>query len=272
MQHNDNTPKRRRRRRTKQTLKAPRRIGQNAERELQKLVWVTVGKTEHQAWLLEDVNDRNTVLIQWETTGSEERVSALSIRHEAPEDGRRSRRRRTSVINSLEGLESNSIQIPRKRKRRQNKKEVTTKSENITLQNKEMKRNEALGAKLESKRLKGGLSAFLDTKSASTFDVISSNDRAGKKSQEKVLPGTYDFFTKSKMLPSGAGKAKDCSIIPATRQNEKSIGDQGIAAGAAATSALTSEIGQTSKTIESSTAGLESDRQSDSDDDEGYFI
>jgi hypothetical protein len=49
---------------------------------LHKLVWVTVGKTEHPAWLVGDMEDQKSVLIQWESTSGQERVSPLSIRRQ----------------------------------------------------------------------------------------------------------------------------------------------------------------------------------------------
>ncbi|KAL3934576.1 MAG: hypothetical protein SGBAC_009741 [Bacillariaceae sp.] len=137
----------------------------NAEQELKKLVWVTVGKTEHQAWLLESVKDKNVVSIRWETTGSEEKVPVMSIRHEAPDDGRRSRRKRTTVQASLKDLDGAGIQMPRKQKRRQTKTKATTKTKKETVQTESVDGGqvEPLGAKVESKRLAAGtLSALSD--------------------------------------------------------------------------------------------------------------
>eukprot|EP00980_Cylindrotheca_fusiformis_P004804 scaffold1028_cov135-Cylindrotheca_fusiformis.AAC.14 len=83
----------RKRRRTKQTLSAPRHVDRNVQDELSKLVWVTDGKTEHQAWLLEELGGNLTVLIRWESTGQQERVPILSVRHEGSRGSRRIRSR-----------------------------------------------------------------------------------------------------------------------------------------------------------------------------------
>jgi hypothetical protein len=97
----DDSPKRR----TKQTLQAPRQVGVRTntakkkslswDKIMKKLVWVTVGKTEHQAWLLEDLGEQESVAIQWESTGGQERVSVLKIRLEMP--SRRSRQRNAQI-------------------------------------------------------------------------------------------------------------------------------------------------------------------------------
>jgi hypothetical protein len=61
-----------------------------------KMVWVTVGKTEHQAWLVEEVaGGQELVLIRWESTRGQERVPSLSIRHNMP--SRRGRSTRTQI-------------------------------------------------------------------------------------------------------------------------------------------------------------------------------
>ena len=59
----------------------------------QQSVWVKVGKTEHQAWLLETLtgeDDNNEVLIRWGTTGHKDYVDVESVRIDC--GGRRSRR------------------------------------------------------------------------------------------------------------------------------------------------------------------------------------
>ena len=69
---------------------------------MKRLVWVTIGKTDHQAWLLEDLDAQTLsrgkksggadgVLIEWDTTGDKVRVHRSSIHLEMP-----SRRRRVS--------------------------------------------------------------------------------------------------------------------------------------------------------------------------------
>jgi hypothetical protein len=90
-------------RRTKQTLQAPRQVREDTakkqsfvfEKSIKKLVWVTVGKTEHQAWLLEDLGDKEDALIQWESTRGKELVSVLNIRLEMP--SRRSRQQGAQI-------------------------------------------------------------------------------------------------------------------------------------------------------------------------------
>jgi len=148
----DNDSPWRSRRRSKQTLQSPRHLDRNVEEELKKMIWVTVGKTEHQAWLVEDAKENHTALIRWESTGWEERVAALSIRHEAPEDGRRSRRKRVLIQDTTsfesEGGKETTIQLPRKRRKRQTKKRVSKSKEFVA-----PKELESGGARCESKRL-----------------------------------------------------------------------------------------------------------------------
>lgn len=106
----------RRCRRTKQTLAAPRHIDRHVQEELSKLVWVTVGKTEHQAWLLEEMAGTFTVKIRWESTGQEDRVPILSVRYEAAGGGRRTRRRRPAEAPT-------TIQRSKKRPKRESSKQ-----------------------------------------------------------------------------------------------------------------------------------------------------
>ena len=81
------------RQRTKQVLTAPRHVNKKAIETLQKLVWVRVGKTDHQAWLQEEIGEAPTVLVRW-MTGKEEKVPILSVREQVLA-GRRSRSKRS---------------------------------------------------------------------------------------------------------------------------------------------------------------------------------
>jgi hypothetical protein len=52
---------------------------------MEKLVWVTVGKMEDQAWLLEEIGKVHWVLVRWESTGRKERVhDVLSVGQNMP--------------------------------------------------------------------------------------------------------------------------------------------------------------------------------------------
>jgi hypothetical protein len=111
----------RKRHRTKQTLSGPRHLHKNVQEELRKCVWVTVGKTEHQARLLEEMGNDYTVLIRWESTGSEERVPMLSVRHD--NYGVRNRRKRKLLnIGSKEEEEKEKKSIPEKNKRMESRR------------------------------------------------------------------------------------------------------------------------------------------------------
>jgi hypothetical protein len=135
----------RRCRRTKQTLSAPRHIDRNVEAELSKLVWVTVGKTEHQAWLREEMGGDYTVLIRWETTGREERVPILAVRHEAVGgDGRRSRRKRPNAT-ITEAMAT--MQQCRKRIKRESSKQKSSKNSKLASKSSNERRN---NSKLDS--------------------------------------------------------------------------------------------------------------------------
>jgi hypothetical protein len=112
----------RKRKRTKQTLAAPRRMLQKDDsHDFKKLVWVLVGKTEHQAWLLEEMCDHDTVLVRWESTRLKERVSVLSIRLDLP--GRSSRRKQAQIFRydesfEIEGSRSREVAAPRRKPKR----------------------------------------------------------------------------------------------------------------------------------------------------------
>jgi hypothetical protein len=68
------------RKRSKQTLPTSRQFNiRKFSDAMKKMVWVTVGKTEHQAWLMEERGESPTVLIRWATTGAKERVPVLSV-------------------------------------------------------------------------------------------------------------------------------------------------------------------------------------------------
>lgn len=90
------------RQRTKQVLTAPRHVNKRAIETLKKLVWVRVGKTDHQAWLQEEIGEAPTVLVRW-MTGKEEKVPILSVREQVLA-GRRSRSKRSdpSVYSTVE--------------------------------------------------------------------------------------------------------------------------------------------------------------------------
>ena len=62
--------------------------------KMERMVWVTVGRAEHQAWLLEDIQKgQDTVLIRWETTRAKERVDVKNVQQSMP--SRRTRRETT---------------------------------------------------------------------------------------------------------------------------------------------------------------------------------
>ncbi|CAJ1897064.1 unnamed protein product [Cylindrotheca closterium] len=215
--------RKRRRRRTKQTLQAPRRLDRNAEQELKKLVWVTVGKTEHQAWLLEDVKGKNVVSIRWETTGTEERVPVLSIRHEAPDDGRRSRRRRTSVQESLTDLPETSIQFPRKRKRQQTKSKPATtiaKEGPIQKEPSEGGRRENGGEKVESARLAEALSVLSDIRSGPSAELSSKRPKNQGKADQGKKSALASSISKPSLTELGSARKSASSDI---RQNRTPI-------------------------------------------------
>jgi hypothetical protein len=137
----------RRCRRTKQTLSAPRHIDRNAEAELSKLVWVTVGKTEHQAWLREEIGGDYTVLIRWEMTGREERVPILSVRHEAVGGGRRTRRKRPNA-EIMEAMATS--QQSRKRIKRESSKKTSSKNSKIESKSSNEKRSDSKRASVKA--------------------------------------------------------------------------------------------------------------------------
>jgi hypothetical protein len=62
--------------------------------DLNRLVWVTVGKTDHQAWLVDEEegssSNEDEVLIQWDSARFNEWVPRSSVRHEMTSSRRRS--------------------------------------------------------------------------------------------------------------------------------------------------------------------------------------
>jgi hypothetical protein len=101
-------------------------------------VWVTVGKTEHQAWLREEMGGNYTVLIRWETTGREERVPILSVRHEAVGGGRRTRRKRPNA-KITEAMAT--MQQCRKRIKRESSKQKSSKNSKLASKSSNERRN-----------------------------------------------------------------------------------------------------------------------------------
>jgi hypothetical protein len=132
------------RKRTKQTLAAPRQVlRKDGFHDFNKLVWVLVGKTEHQAWLLEELADRDMVMIRWESTRLKERVPVLSIRLDLP--GRSSRRRQAQIFRYDESFEiegASGRSAPRKLRKktgrtknaREEKKPTTYRKNQLPLQ------------------------------------------------------------------------------------------------------------------------------------------
>ena len=95
--------------RTKQKPPAPRQVLQSKKTStvqlgVDKLVWVTVGKTEHQAWLLEDLTEQETVLVRWESTRTDERVPVVAVRYTIP--SRRQRQLNARIHHRLDLLSS----------------------------------------------------------------------------------------------------------------------------------------------------------------------
>jgi hypothetical protein len=103
-------------------------------------VWVTVGKTEHQAWLREEIGGDYTVLIRWEMTGREERVPILSVRHEAVGGGRRTRRKRPNA-EIMEAMATTSQQSRKRIKRESSKKKSSKNSKLESKSSNEMRSN-----------------------------------------------------------------------------------------------------------------------------------
>ena len=270
MQHSHH-PRMRRRRRTKQTLQAPRRMDRNAEQELKKLVWVTVGKTEHQAWLLEDVKGKSVVSIRWETTRTEERVPVLSIRYEAPDNGRRSRRRRTSVQDSLTDLDDRNIQFPRKRKRQQTKSKTATITKTVPIKQEPLEggRMESGEEKVESTRLAGTLSVLSDIRSGSS--AKSSSMRPKKEAimtqRKKSMAANSIVKTSLSELATAKGSAisdKWRNEVPTTRSSTN--------ANEPAASAIACST-KNSKDLESVAAVPASKHEEQSNEDyDGYLI
>jgi hypothetical protein len=78
-----------------QTTRVPR-LSSVAGKEIHQLVWVTVGKTDHPAWLLgESGTQEKAVLVQWESTRGIEEVPMNSIRFDFP--SQRKRHTRTEI-------------------------------------------------------------------------------------------------------------------------------------------------------------------------------
>ena len=70
----------------------------SVKKDVSKMIWVIVGKTEHQAWLAEDtIEGKEKVFIEWQSTGRREQVPASSIRFGIPRQRRRTSRAEINV-------------------------------------------------------------------------------------------------------------------------------------------------------------------------------
>jgi hypothetical protein len=98
----------------------------------QKLVWVTAGKMEHQAWLLEEIGEARTVLVRWESTGTEEQVPVFSVRLNMPSP--RSRKPITKRFNYDERVEAEEMRklFSKKRGRAQPGRQKEKARKNVT--------------------------------------------------------------------------------------------------------------------------------------------
>jgi hypothetical protein len=80
-----------------QTTRVPR-LSSVAGKEIHQLVWVTVGKTDHPAWLLgESDGSQQKVLVQWESTRGIEEVPITSIHFNFPSQRKRHTRTEMNV-------------------------------------------------------------------------------------------------------------------------------------------------------------------------------
>jgi hypothetical protein len=106
-----------------QTTRVPR-LSSVAGKEFHQLVWVTVGKTDHPAWLLgESDGSQQKVLVQWESTRGIEEVPITSIHFNFPSQRKRHTRTEINVSSFGTGRipkvgdppKSNTKQTKRKR-------------------------------------------------------------------------------------------------------------------------------------------------------------
>lgn len=92
--------------------KQPRQQETTKHNFLKTLVWVNVGKTEHQAWLLESLEGKEYVWVEWISTVYKESVLATSVSLDVP--SRRSRSERKPF--KYEELEKEEIEKRTRRK------------------------------------------------------------------------------------------------------------------------------------------------------------
>ena len=181
------------------------------EQQLKNLVWVTIGKTEHQAWLLEDVKGKNIVTIRWETTGTEQRVPVLSIRHEAPDDGRRSRRIRMPIQDPYvpEALNDTTTQTSsRKRKTRKSIHKARTKIKTEIKQTEESEGEQIGEAKIESSKFDLDPSKMTDLRRDGALNGMTKKG----KNQGKVDEGINNI-RKAQLSPEAKAKASSFSEV-----------------------------------------------------------
>ena len=147
-------------------------------------MFVTVGKTDHQAWLLEELEGKETVLVRWESTREIERVHVSQIQTTMP--SRRSRRQRT-LFKFEEQSESTTTAPRRNTKSRRSSKKARTRKPMKSERNQNMEVKESAEVpKQASSETNGGLPqnfrSFEEVEEARR-DVV--KNRHDKKSEQR---------------------------------------------------------------------------------------
>jgi hypothetical protein len=188
--------------------------GLSLDKRMRKLVWVTVGKTEHQAWLLEDLGDKENVLIEWESTKAKELVSPLDVRLEMP--SRRSRQQNAQITDMKKLLKPptpKELQALQNSTKKKKKKKTATKSASSKAKNGSRSSG---GSKKKKRRQKAGAPKFYAEPSESEFEfeILKSKSAfksTGKSRNKEADPGEsseeqeFDLDANDLNVPSSEG-------------------------------------------------------------------
>ena len=136
------------------------------KKDLSKMVWCKDGKTEHQAWLLEDtLEGKEKALVEWQTTGRRKLVPVSWIRFDIPRQRRRTCRAEINV-KSFDGAaygsrdEDGDDEKEKKGKRKRKRKRSTAQKPTHDSSNKKRKDASSaqeptnVGAAMPSKKTK----------------------------------------------------------------------------------------------------------------------
>lgn len=226
------------------------RLSSVAGKNIRQLVWVTVGKTDHQAWLLGEIGSQEEwVLIQWESTRMIEQVPVSSIHLNVLSQRKRQPRTEINVSSFGSGRSSSTKQEKRKRSTSsQGDQEETEHSSNSRSRKKHRVKVEATGSKPTKK------SGVLDGKSG--VEELGQLQKAFQEESRSTSTGNPHSSLESNPRKADSSKSRSRKSLPLNRKvvSNSHSGDSTTKAGTRKSKSLSA----TTKDLVVLTASLES--------------